>query len=146
MSSLQKKSNFDPLFLIESTSTNWPANSFSSSAPSNILPLDVLRWKEVPAKCLLQFELLEKPYFHPLNLHWCFYHPCRLEVKLLMFPLKWNPHRQKSSSEDSSKFSKYSRASWTFINLLAAIFCSYFFGGNVFTVTTFWVSHAVLGN
>ena len=73
-------SNFDPLFLIESSSTNWPANSPSSSAPIKILALDVLRSKEALAKCLLHFELLEKPYFHPLNLHRCFYHPCCLEV------------------------------------------------------------------
>ena len=31
----------------------------------------------------------------------------------------------KSSSEDTSKFSKYSRASWTFINFLAAVLYSY---------------------
>ena len=31
----------------------------------------------------------------------------------------------KSSSEDTSKFSKYSRASWTFINILAAFLYSH---------------------
>ena len=41
---------FDPLFLFESTSTERPATSSSSPAPSEILPLDVLRSTVAPAK------------------------------------------------------------------------------------------------
>ena len=60
-----------PLILFEGRSTEGPATSSSSPAPSKILLLD------------------------------------------------------KSSSEDTSKFSKYSRASWILINILAAIIYSY---------------------
>ena len=41
---------FDPLFLFEGTSTEGPATSSSSGAPSEILPLDVLRSTVAPAK------------------------------------------------------------------------------------------------
>ena len=40
----------DPLFLIEGTSTEIPATSSSSPVASEILPLDVLRSTEAPAK------------------------------------------------------------------------------------------------
>ena len=49
----------DSLFLLKGTSAEGPATSSSSSAPSEIMPLDV----------------------HLLNLHRCFYHPRRLEVQ-----------------------------------------------------------------
>ena len=41
---------FDPLFLLEGTSTEGPATSTSSPAPSEILPLDGLRSAVAPAK------------------------------------------------------------------------------------------------
>ena len=41
---------FDPLFLFEGTSTEGPATSSSSPAPSEILPFDVLRSAAAPAK------------------------------------------------------------------------------------------------
>ena len=40
---------FDSLFLFEGTSTEEPATSSSSPAPSEILPLDVLRATVAPA-------------------------------------------------------------------------------------------------
>ena len=41
---------FDPLFLFEVTSTEGPTTSSSSPAPSEILPLDVLRSTVAPAE------------------------------------------------------------------------------------------------
>ena len=41
---------FDPLFLLEGMSTEGPATSLSSSAPSKILPLNVLRLTVAQAK------------------------------------------------------------------------------------------------
>ena len=41
---------FDPLFLLEGKSSEIPATSYSSPAPSEILPLDVLRSAVAPAK------------------------------------------------------------------------------------------------
>ena len=41
---------FDPLFLLEGKSTERPAASYSSPAPGEILPLDVLRSTVSPAK------------------------------------------------------------------------------------------------
>ena len=41
---------FDPLFLHEGKSTERPATSYSSPAPGEVLPLDVLRSTVSPAK------------------------------------------------------------------------------------------------
>ena len=43
-------STFDPLFLFEGTSTEGPATSSSSAAPSEILLFDILRSTVTPAK------------------------------------------------------------------------------------------------
>ena len=45
-----QKCIYDSLFLFEGTSTKGPATFSSSQAPSEVLPLDVLRSRVVPAK------------------------------------------------------------------------------------------------
>ena len=50
MSGLQKCIYLDPLFLLEGKSSERPATSYSSPAPGEILPLDVLRSTVSPAK------------------------------------------------------------------------------------------------
>ena len=71
----------DPLFLFEGTSTEGPATSSSSPAPSEILPIDVLRSTVAPAKVDFCLNCFREAHFYLLNLHRCFCHPHCLEVK-----------------------------------------------------------------
>ena len=53
----------DSLFLLEGTSAEGPATSSSSPAPSEIMPLDVLRSTVAPGKSYVLFKLFGRSSF-----------------------------------------------------------------------------------
>ena len=119
---------FDPyLFLFEDTSTGRPATSSSSQARSKILLRDVLRSTVAPADfCWLLLKLFGKSSFSSPESSSVSLSSYSFGGKIINLPLEMKSSLSyQSFSEDTSKFSEYSRASWTFINFLAAILYSF---------------------
>ena len=84
---------FDPLFLFQGTSSEGTATSSSSPAPSEILLLDVLRSTVAPAKSWLLFKLFVGSSFWSPESSSVSLSPSLFGGKII-FPLRWNPHRQ----------------------------------------------------
>ena len=84
---------FDPLFLFEVTSIQGPATSSLSTASSEILLLNVLRSTKTPTKSWLLFKLFGKSSFWSPESSSVSLSPSLSGGKII-FPLRWNPHRQ----------------------------------------------------
>ena len=96
---------FDPLFLFEGTSTEGPATSSSSPAPSKILPLDVLRSTVAPGKSWLLFKLFGRSSFSSPESSSVSLPPSSFGGKINNLPLQMkSSSSHKSSSKDTSKF------------------------------------------
>ena len=96
---------FDALFLFESVSTEGSTTSSSSPAPSETLPLDVLRSTVPPAKSWLLFKLFVRSSFAYPESSLVSLSPSKFGGKITNLPFEMKcSSSDKSSSEDTSKF------------------------------------------